>query len=403
MFFKNKILKTLILSLFLLPSFVFSQTGGNPPSSVYQVSGVGFSTGPVGDNNLEFLSVVNLFQPQPVQITYQIEYGTASLEQNGDNLSFQGQLYGTDVLGYTPFGLIDDNNDLFLNIPMQNLMPSQYYYVRFLEWITDPNTNTPVSEVFPGPGQAGFIERTNDPQIINQSVNIANEQIQYSGRMVSSGGAPFSGVPIRAFLYQEDPIGPGGGYGIDEIPGNVVDPNGIVVDIKTTTTNGNGDFSFTFSDQLYGTLEWDPYYLNLFNDNSKLSFLDTTIVIPNDGSNTIIDENNDGITFEDEEGCAGLVCCQGPNCSYNQLIQQINRFIDFLLVLAIPIAAIMIIYSAIKLFFSGGNSSELTAAKNRIVKVILGIVFILSAWLIIKLVLMTFGYDGPLLQVLGIN
>lgn len=82
-------------------------------------------------------------------------------------------------------------------------------------------------------------------------------------------------------------------------------------------------------------------------------------------------------------------------CDVDDLFIMINTIIDFILkYLAVPIAAIMFAYAGIKLLLAGGESGQMSKAKEIFVNVALGLVFVAAAWLIVKLVLSTLGYTG---------
>lgn len=97
------------------------------------------------------------------------------------------------------------------------------------------------------------------------------------------------------------------------------------------------------------------------------------------------------------------------DCDFNQLLATIDRVIKFAIyVIVLPLAAILFAWSGIKLIIaqSKGKSAALSDAKSMFGRVLLGLVFALGAWVIVKFVLIILGYSdasGMLSQILGIT
>ena len=90
----------------------------------------------------------------------------------------------------------------------------------------------------------------------------------------------------------------------------------------------------------------------------------------------------------------GLVTCT-DNCGFNELLDMINKIINFvLLVLAVPIAAIMFAYAGFLLVFSGGEAGKRTKAKDIFLNVVIGLVVVAACWLIVHTLLNIVGFDG---------
>lgn len=81
----------------------------------------------------------------------------------------------------------------------------------------------------------------------------------------------------------------------------------------------------------------------------------------------------------------------GRMCGFADIIQLIQNVIEYIFILILPISAIVFAYAGYKLLSSRGNSTQLTAAKTAITKVITGIVVIMLAWLIVKTILVALG------------
>lgn len=81
-------------------------------------------------------------------------------------------------------------------------------------------------------------------------------------------------------------------------------------------------------------------------------------------------------------------------CDFEMLITLINNVINFLLVyFATPLAAIIFAYAGFLLIFSSANEHNKSHAKGIIMKVVIGYVIALAAWLIINTILMVLGFD----------
>lgn len=97
------------------------------------------------------------------------------------------------------------------------------------------------------------------------------------------------------------------------------------------------------------------------------------------------------------------------DCDFNQLLATIDRVIKFALyIIILPLAAILFAWSGIKLIIakSQGKQAALSDAKSMFWRVLLGLVFAMGAWVIVKFVLVILGYSdasGVLSQILGIT
>ena len=92
---------------------------------------------------------------------------------------------------------------------------------------------------------------------------------------------------------------------------------------------------------------------------------------------------------------AGLVPCAGSDCNFNALMTLFNKVIRFILFdIVVPIAAIMFAYAGFLLVTSGGSSEARTKANTIFTNTVWGLVIAVAAWLIIRTILSTLGYDG---------
>lgn len=82
-------------------------------------------------------------------------------------------------------------------------------------------------------------------------------------------------------------------------------------------------------------------------------------------------------------------------CDFDDLMTLFNTLINYLLfVIATPLAALIIVYAGVLYLFDGGNSSQVKKAKQILINVVFGYVIALSAWLIVKMILKSLGFEG---------
>ena len=83
---------------------------------------------------------------------------------------------------------------------------------------------------------------------------------------------------------------------------------------------------------------------------------------------------------------AGLVPDCSPNCGYKDLLTLVNNIIKWIIMVSVPVAAGVFAWAGFK-YMTTGVSDQKAAAKAMLVKVFLGFVFILAAWLIVSTIL----------------
>lgn len=89
-----------------------------------------------------------------------------------------------------------------------------------------------------------------------------------------------------------------------------------------------------------------------------------------------------------------IVPCDGVDvpCGFTSFITLIQNLINFAIkYIIIPIGAIIFAYVGFLFLTSGGSAETRKKAKNILIKVIIGIVVILAAWLIVSTILTVFG------------
>jgi hypothetical protein len=79
----------------------------------------------------------------------------------------------------------------------------------------------------------------------------------------------------------------------------------------------------------------------------------------------------------------GFYICEGTQCSACDLVRLANQVIVWLIGVLFMLFAVLIFIAGFRLVTSGGNQDAMTKAKNSMINAIVGILIVLSAWLIV--------------------
>ena len=94
---------------------------------------------------------------------------------------------------------------------------------------------------------------------------------------------------------------------------------------------------------------------------------------------------------------AGLIPCGGSGedaCKFSDFFVLIKNIIDFLLVsIAIPLAALSFAVAGWMYLTAGGDSGQIKKAHELFKNVAIGFIIALSAWLIVKAILLGLGIE----------
>lgn len=93
---------------------------------------------------------------------------------------------------------------------------------------------------------------------------------------------------------------------------------------------------------------------------------------------------------------AAIVPCDGPNCQACDFAKLGQNVLNFLVQVSVILAGIAIAWAGILMVTSGGDSSKVSTARNIFTNVIIGIIIVLSAWLIIDTVVKVFVDESKL-------
>jgi hypothetical protein len=84
-------------------------------------------------------------------------------------------------------------------------------------------------------------------------------------------------------------------------------------------------------------------------------------------------------------------------CDFNQLLTIVNNVINFLLVkIVTPLFALILVYAGWLYLSDMGSAEHKTKAKKILVNALIGFVIALAAWLVVKTILTTLGFTGPM-------
>jgi hypothetical protein len=106
-----------------------------------------------------------------------------------------------------------------------------------------------------------------------------------------------------------------------------------------------------------------------------------------------------------QSGNTGVVikCVDGPvlveggderECGYYDLIRQVNKIIYYLFLFSIPLTAISFSYAGYLMLTAAGNAGKVSQARSIFGKVLTGFIFMLVAWILVKLIADNLVKDG---------
>lgn len=83
----------------------------------------------------------------------------------------------------------------------------------------------------------------------------------------------------------------------------------------------------------------------------------------------------------------GLVACEGLNCDFCSITETVQNIIEFIILMMVLIAVLILAYAGFKLVTSAGNTGALEDGKKLATNVVIGIVIVLAAWTIVDTVI----------------
>lgn len=281
------------------------------------------------------------------------------------------------------------------------LWPATRYYVDIVEWHQLQGTSNPVLDY--------AIFQTQPIQDLDLNVNeLLNGDVELTLQVPSdvnvynpSGGVAIQGLPVDFYILSDDRSG------------QLINAQneGLVVFAGTGVFNSVG--AITINVPIGTNLDQDSFYwVKLINGqpngggllllNEDIPFLLSDLEEEEDsggGSGSNPDFPEVGAEFE-----SGLITCDGVTvpCTFEKLLLMVNKVLRFLIfVIGVPIVTLSFAYAGFVMVTSGGNPSKKDEAKSMIGNAVVGLIVLLGAWLVVRTVLVIFGYTGPLLGILG--
>ncbi|MDD3693794.1 MAG: pilin [Candidatus Pacebacteria bacterium] len=103
---------------------------------------------------------------------------------------------------------------------------------------------------------------------------------------------------------------------------------------------------------------------------------------------TTTQESDGGLVSKE---CGYNLSNGGRICGFSDLIGLLDRIIQFIFILAIPIAALVFAYAGFLYLTSGGNTDKHKKAVKAMTTVVKGILVVMVAWLAVKTILVSLG------------
>ncbi len=116
-----------------------------------------------------------------------------------------------------------------------------------------------------------------------------------------------------------------------------------------------------------------PAVLNAQNNGTGATEGTGLVIKCQDGGSILKDANGNPVGDEKE-------------CGYYDLVRQVNRIVFYLFMFSIPLTAISFSYAGFIMLTAGGNSGAISRAKGIFYKVLTGFLFMLIAWVLVKLI-----------------
>lgn len=81
------------------------------------------------------------------------------------------------------------------------------------------------------------------------------------------------------------------------------------------------------------------------------------------------------------------VCTQIHECDVCDLFLGAKNIVNYLVLIAAPIAVVILIYGGLMLLTSGGSETKISKGKNALAMAVWGIIIVLAGWLIVDTIL----------------
>jgi len=86
--------------------------------------------------------------------------------------------------------------------------------------------------------------------------------------------------------------------------------------------------------------------------------------------------------------------CEGANCDWDDLVGLAQNIMNFLIVLSLPLAAVAFAWAGFLMMTAAGSEEKIKKAHGIFLKVGVGFLIVLTAWLIVYLITSTLLKEG---------
>lgn len=94
-----------------------------------------------------------------------------------------------------------------------------------------------------------------------------------------------------------------------------------------------------------------------------------------------------GLTQPSAVDQGGLVPCDGSDCDWSSLVVLAQNVLNFIIYIGILAAAGLFMYAGFLYMTAAGDGSKVTKAKGIFFAIVIGLIIILTAWLIVNTLL----------------
>lgn len=123
---------------------------------------------------------------------------------------------------------------------------------------------------------------------------------------------------------------------------------------------------------------------------ATMLFSSTFAILYAQGGAVEIEETVVTATSLEDDDPGGLVPCRN-NCDFEDFMHMLSRILEFAIMLAIVITAVIFAWAGLKMVLSAGNVESRQAAKHMIKSATIGFIVVLLAWLIIETLFNSLG------------
>ena len=90
----------------------------------------------------------------------------------------------------------------------------------------------------------------------------------------------------------------------------------------------------------------------------------------------------------------GLVPCNGPDCGSCELVTLASKILNFFIEVTVSIGAVMFVIGGLTMVMSAGDTGKVSKGKEMMSNAVIGLVIVLSAWLLMDTVLKMIVGEG---------